>query len=260
MKIHFFGTCSGTRPVAGTHHLSFAIETGGGYYWFDAGETCSYTAHLMGVDLLKIRKIFISHPHMDHVGGLGNLLWTIRKLTQGKNGRQKDGDIHIHIPDLTTLDGFMQVLKNTEGNFEIDFQIFGHEVVDGLVADDGILRVTAQHNGHLPHEDGTPWRSFSYLIEAEDKRIVFSGDIKAVSDLAPLMENGCDALIMETGHHKVADACAELAARDWPIKRLWFAHNGPDILKDVPAAAERAAQSAFAGETHICWDGETLEL
>ena len=260
MKIHFFGTCSGTQPIAGTHHLSFALEIGDGYYWFDAGETCSYTAHLMGVDLLKIRQIFISHPHMDHVGGLGNLLWTVRKLTQGKNGRRKEGNIELYIPDLTTFDGIMQVLKNTEGNFEIDFEIFGHEVADGLVSDDGLVRVTAQHNHHLVHEEGTPWRSFSYAIEAEGKRIVFSGDIKSLDDLAPLAENGCDVLIMETGHHKVADVCAGLAERNWPIKRLWFAHNGPDILRDVPAAAERAQQSAFAGEKHICWDGETLEL
>ena len=80
MKLWFFGTCSGTEPLPGRHHVSFALESEGGLYWFDAGEGCSYTAKLAGADLLAVKKIFISHTHMDHVGGLGNLLWNIRKL------------------------------------------------------------------------------------------------------------------------------------------------------------------------------------
>ena len=46
-------------------HTSFVIEHRGGVYWFDAGEGCAYTAHLLGVDLLAVQAIFISHVHMD---------------------------------------------------------------------------------------------------------------------------------------------------------------------------------------------------
>lgn len=58
MKIHIFGTCAGTEPIPGRRHVSFAIERNGYIYWFDAGEGCSYTAHLMGVDLLSIKSIY----------------------------------------------------------------------------------------------------------------------------------------------------------------------------------------------------------
>ena len=75
MKLYVFGSCSGTEPMEGRHHTSVAFEINDRFYWFDAGENCSYTAHLMGVDLLKISDIFISHTHMDHIGGLANLLW-----------------------------------------------------------------------------------------------------------------------------------------------------------------------------------------
>ena len=68
MKLYIFGSCSGTEPWQNRHHTAFAIEIGGRFYWFDAGENCSYAAHLMGVDLLAVSDIFISHTHMDHVG------------------------------------------------------------------------------------------------------------------------------------------------------------------------------------------------
>ena len=84
MKLTFLGSCSGTEPMPDRFHTSYVIEHGGGVYWFDAGEGCSYNAHLMGIDLLAIRSLCISHCDLDHVGGLVNLLGTIRKL-EGRN-------------------------------------------------------------------------------------------------------------------------------------------------------------------------------
>ena len=53
MKIYFLGTCSGTEPIAGMHHCSLVFEINGAYYWFDAGESCAYTAHTSGMDIMK---------------------------------------------------------------------------------------------------------------------------------------------------------------------------------------------------------------
>ena len=72
--VKFLGTCSGTEPFENMHHCSLIITVNGKNYWFDAGENCSFTAHMMGLDLQQVRAVFISHPHMDHIGGLGNLI------------------------------------------------------------------------------------------------------------------------------------------------------------------------------------------
>ena len=55
----FFGTCSGTEPMKDMHHCAWAIKKNDGYYWFDAGENCSRTAHLMGENLRNVKNIFI---------------------------------------------------------------------------------------------------------------------------------------------------------------------------------------------------------
>ena len=99
-KIHILGSCSGTEPFPGRHHTSLAIELPDSLFFLDAGETCSYTAHLMGLDLLKTRAVFISHCHMDHIGGLPNLLWTKRKLSVVKQKLPVSLVIHTYLPCL----------------------------------------------------------------------------------------------------------------------------------------------------------------
>ena len=100
MKLTFLGTCAGTEPMPDRLHTSLAIEHDDQIFFVDAGETCSRTAHLMGIHLLSVRAIVITHPHIDHVGGLVNLLWTIRKLnTRHPNHPLVDKTIEIYLPD-----------------------------------------------------------------------------------------------------------------------------------------------------------------
>ena len=89
MKITFLGTCSGTEPMPNRKHVSFVIEHAGAVYWFDAGEGCSYTAHLAGIDLLSTRAVFISHTHAFSFRLVRNYIFL--KQLDGSHG----GDIGI---------------------------------------------------------------------------------------------------------------------------------------------------------------------
>ena len=66
--------------MPGRHHEALTLEIGGKVYWFDAGENCSHKACSLGIDISKIRAIFLSHMHIDHIGGLANLIFTIHKI------------------------------------------------------------------------------------------------------------------------------------------------------------------------------------
>lgn len=216
--------------MPGRHHVSFAVEHRDRLYWFDAGESCSYTAHLMGVDLMRTRAVFISHTHMDHIGGLGNLFWTIRKL-DGMHHTLRHRQIGLWIPERDAWEHLFGMLRHTEGHFVRDFAIEAREYGDGVLLEEDGLRVTALHNTHLPAREDGAWQSFGFAIEAEGKKVVFSGDTGGVGELLPLLE-GCDLLLMETGHHLPVEVVRQLQASEQFPGKLAFIHHGRAILND----------------------------
>ena len=258
MKLHFLGTCSGTEPMADRRHTAFVVESGQRLYWFDAGEGCSHTAYLKGLDLHAVCRVIISHTHMDHVGGLANLFWNILKLTHvGKKTTPYAGDIELYIPNLETWDGIWKILANTEGGFRAPFSILPTEVRDGLLFDDGVMRVTAFHNHHLRHSEGEPWRSFTYRIECEGKVVVYSGDIKNYTDLDGAIGDGCDAAIVETGHFGIDDVHEYMSGKQ--VGHVFFNHNGREVLAGRRAAREKL-ERCFGNAATLCEDGMTAVL
>ena len=130
-----------------------------------------------------------------------------------------------------------------------------------MIFSDDNVTVTALHNRHLK-EDGADgvWHSFSYLIQCEGKRFVFSGDVASLTEVDDLIGDGAELLITETGHHRVADVCSYAASRN--IKNLRFIHHGREILEGREQA-ERYV-SAFAAakgfSAVICRDGTWDEI
>ena len=262
MKLHVLGTCSGTEPIPDRRHVSFALEADDGLYWFDAGEGCSYTAHLMGVDLLALRALFISHAHADHIGGLPNLFSNVVKLNSREQdpARRLDGrSVPVFLPAIHLWEGLWHFFGVAQGKPDTRMEFPVQLLSDGPVFDDGVLRVRALHNTHLglPAE-GAPWQCFSFRIEAEGKVLVYSGDVRDVRELDPLLD-GCDLLLMETGHHQVAPVCEYLAERIPRLGRLAFIHHGRAILED-PEGQLRLAQRILGERVLITSDGTTLDL
>ena len=257
MKLHIFGTLGGAEPFAGRQHTSFAVDTHNGLYWFDAGEGCSRTAHLMGLDLRRVQKICISHTHMDHVGGLENLFWNIRKLNRLDN-QVLDHDLELFIPDPDVWAHVLGVLQGSDATFPDTYAVHTQICRDGILFEDRGVRVDAMHTKHLaPFPDGR-WRSFAYSIREGGKKVVFSGDSASVEELYPLMED-CDVLLMETGHHQ-PEAVARTLIRDGMLPaHIAFLHHGRAILED--REGQETALRGLLGEAFtILEDGMTFDL
>lgn len=261
MTIHYLGTCSGTEPMDGMHHTSLAIECGDSLYWFDAGENCAHRAYTSGLDVMKSRAIFVSHPHMDHIGGFANLLSLFGKLIRRYNMRLAyDNTVRVFFPGLELFGAIKSVAFGKCSGDTKSYGIIEEEMRDGVIYEDEKVRVTALHNRHL-NEDGTKgYHSYSFLIEAEGKRIVFSGDVKESSELDALLLGGCDLLIHETGHHAVADVCAY--AEKNRVGALRFVHHGREIIENREEKDGEVENYSKKCEIsmRICADGDTESI
>lgn len=261
MILHVLGSCSGTEPQADRHHTSVTLETGGNLYFLDAGENCAYSSYLLGIDQLNTRKVFISHAHMDHVGGLPHLLWNLRKLCtlSPENAERMAGrTVEVYTPDLDAFSGVMKMLLGSEGNYKTVFKVEPRLIEDGTLCS-GDLSVKAFHNFHLGEPaPGEPWKSFSFSVEAEHKKLFYSGDFRDLSELLPHAA-GAELILLETGHHRAFQLCRELVDSGISFGRVLFFHHGVEILRDFEGELSLAKQ-VLGDRISFANDGMKLAL
>ncbi len=264
MFFHIIGSCSGTEPMPGRDYTAWVLEEENGrLLWFDAGGGCSSRAYCKGLSPLKTGALFLSHPHLDHTGGLPMLLGAIRKEKWLRRPENSFETLHVYSNTPEILRGAVMLMRASAPVSEPwDYEIAEHPFSAGEIYRDSEVAVEARPNNHLPSDPvtGTP-RSWSFRIRElkTGNFFIYTGDVKSLDDLGGWLDAPARLLMLETGHHRAAELCSELRRRNAPAEELLFLHHGVEILRD-PAGEKSAADAAWGKPVLFASDGMTLAL
>ena len=222
MKLYTLGTSHG-RVEDGRACSANLIFAGGKYYLFDCGGATELCLSEIGVDPTDVSAIFISHMHEDHSGGITAILKRFYAYNPGLRHTV------MHLPDPraeSAIMGLMDVMGKFRWNgsrFETEYEA----AVDikcyhaGIVFDDGNLKVTAIPTTHFL---GGQRPSYAFLIEAEEKRMLYTSDLDFdFSDYPKILyEQDFDLVLSELVHFDVEKNLTDIVRTR--TKRLIFTH------------------------------------
>ena len=194
MEVRFLGTSHG-RPDNGRHCSSTMIEMGDSIYLVDAGAPVTDCLFFLGKDITKIKGIFITHVHSDHLDGLLFLLNTIV-------GRRADAKFKVFLPNEELhkiIISYVETLSHTQ--FPID-KIEFTEPTEGEIFSDQNITVEYFMTKHIE-------KSYGLVIKGEGKALVFTGDmsggLRGEDFPEYAINNHTDLVVCEMAHFEMSD-------------------------------------------------------
>ena len=191
MKITFLGTSHGV-PAADRYCSSAMIEVNDSVYLIDAGAPVIDLLLRRGVDVSRVRAVFTTHLHGDHMYGL-------IQMASLFNWYFKTADADFYLTEQAGIDAVKNLIETADEPLteRVRFPL----MTEKTVYEDGNIRVTPFPTQHMAHI-GRP--AYSYLIEADGKKVLFSGDLSnrlAKEDFPPYaLQNEVDLMICEMAH------------------------------------------------------------
>lgn len=259
-SISFLGTGSGV-PSADRFFSSSLLLLEGRHFLIDAGEPCVHLLRDRGNLLCEIDAILVTHGHVDHVGGIPALLQGCMLL-----GRTRELAIHLPGEMIAPLRAWVDALFLTEKGlgFPLSWNAWNSRVAADL---GGGISVTPWPNAHLRESyrllDGfdpsRPCESFSLEIVSESFRALFSGDLCAAADLAPLVARPSAVLVSELSHFSAEELAAALEGS--VIHALCLVHLSEEYAADRAELRERMEELLpGVSDVFLPEDGETLDF
>ena len=186
MKVKFLGTSHGV-PMPGRYYQSIMIETKNGAYIIDAGAPVMDILINDGYDLTKIKGVFVTHRHGDHLNGLNDLISLATWY-------YTDMSYEVYLPDLISFiatKNYAEFLNPGNTPDRIKYNL----VEEGEFFDNGDIKITAIKTEHLDS-------SYAFLSEGEGKKVFVTGDMHYTLKDFPnmLFETEVDLLITECAH------------------------------------------------------------
>ncbi|MBI4766523.1 MAG: MBL fold metallo-hydrolase [Deltaproteobacteria bacterium] len=248
--------CGSGSPIADPRRTSActAVIAGKNLYLVDIGPGSERKLELMRLNPGKVKAVFLTHFHSDHIGDLGELM-----LKRWSGGSKKNPlDVFGPTGVETVVKGFNQVYSlDTQYRIlhhgpetvppagagglarSFDFREGKDEVV--IIAEEG-LKITAFKVDHAPVKPAVGYR-FDY----KGRSVVISGDTVSTPSLFK-QARGADLLVMEALQPAMVRILREVGEK---IGRTNISKIAGDILNYHASPEDAAKIAARAGARHL---------
>lgn len=221
MRITTLGTSHGDATYC-RFQSSTLYEIGEKAYLIDAGQPVDALLTRRGFPIMNISAVFLTHMHSDHVAGLPQFIAAFNKYN-GKAAMAHNRPEHkpdrctVFFPEsgvTSAMEAWMSAMhRNVVQNY-VSYQL----TQPGVIFDDGNLRVQAIRTRHLGKD--TP--SYAYVLQAEGKTVLHTGDLASDFSDFPGLSVPCDLCICEATHYKPETALPVF--EKCRFGALWFTH------------------------------------
>ncbi len=218
MKLTFLGTSHGI-PETDRFCTAMLLEVGTGLYIIDAGAPVSPLLLRYGYTPKAVKGVFITHLHGDHFDGLF-------EFCDQLGWRYLDADPKFLFPEekgAKLMRYYMNTMTTTKRELAFDTYKEGNIYEDESIT----VRAIATDHSDLP--------SYAFEVEAEGKKILFSGDMHAeLTEFDRLFkDNSFDLVVFEGAHTRLTEhraLLADIKTKEMIINHLYSCRNPEEEL------------------------------
>lgn len=265
-KLIVLGT--GNAKVTKCYNTCFAIYDGEEYFLVDAGGGNQILRILedKNIKLSKIKNIFVTHSHTDHILGI---IWVVRMIAQEMlSGKYKENlKIYAHAELIQKIKTICELVLTPKL-----IKLF-EDKIEFIQVESNEQKQIMNMNFTFFDICSTKEKQFGFILQTEGQKITFLGDEPLNKEKCEKYIEGADWLLSEAfcryeerekykpyeKHHSTVKDAAEIAQK-FSIKNLVLWHTEDDNLEKRKKLYTEEAKTYFEGKVFVPDDLEEINL